>query len=234
LTSDAHLQVEQLCAGYGSTMVVRDLSFGVQRGEIFAVLGKNGMGKSTLLKSIMGFVEPTSGRISFDGQDVTRRPPHIKARSGISHTPQEYTLFQDLTVEENLALGVPNNKVLRERLDEIASFPVIAQRLHQRAGTLSGGEQKMLLLSRALIARPFLMLVDEITEGLQPSMVTRMAVALEQARIRHGITMILVEQNLPFALRVADRYAILKLGEIVEVGTTAGRSPAQLVQHLQI
>jgi ABC-type branched-subunit amino acid transport system ATPase component len=234
LTSDAYLKVEQLTAGYGSTMVIRDLSFGVQRGEIFAVLGKNGMGKSTLLKSIMGFVEPTSGCVSFDGQDVTRRPPHIMARSGISHTPQEYTLFQDLTVEENLALGVPNNKVLRERLDEIASFPVIAQRLHQRAGTLSGGEQKMLLLCRALIARPFLMLVDEITEGLQPSMVTRMAAVLEQARIRRGITMVLVEQNIPFALRVADRYAIMKLGEIVEVGTTAGCFPAQLVQHLHI
>ncbi|EED97207.1 MAG: ABC transporter ATP-binding protein [Cupriavidus sp.] len=217
--TNALLHVDSLNSGYGSAAVLRDVSLTIDPGEILVVLGKNGMGKSTLLKTLMGFVRPFSGTVRLDGKDVTGTSPHVMARSGVAHAPQEHTLFQDLTVEENLRLGVLSDAVFRERLPSVEIvFPRMIERLKQRAGTLSGGEQKMLLMSRALIARPRLMLVDEISEGLQPSMVDRMAEALVRARDELGISVLLVEQHLDFALSVANRFMVLKLGEIVEQG----------------
>ncbi|MGX2009818.1 ABC transporter ATP-binding protein, partial [Enterobacter asburiae] len=169
------LSVEGLTSGYGTAAVLRNISLSVSKGEIVVVLGKNGMGKTTLLKTIMGFVSPFSGTVSLDGDDVTNIRPHMMARSGVAHTPQEHTLFPDLTVEENLRLGVASNRLFHERLPSLETlFPRMLERLKQRAGTLSGGEQKMLLMSRGLIAQPKLMLIDEVSEGLQPAMVDRM------------------------------------------------------------
>jgi branched-chain amino acid transport system ATP-binding protein len=217
--NDALLSVQRLSSGYGSAAVLRDISLDIKKGEIVVVLGKNGMGKSTLLKTLMGFVRPINGEVTLKGKNVTGISPHIMARSGVAHAPQEHTLFQDLTVEENLRLGVSSDRVFRERLPSVETvFPRMIERLKQRAGTLSGGEQKMLLMSRALIAHPQLMLVDEISEGLQPTMVDRMAEALVRARDQLGISVLLVEQHLDFALSVADRFMVLKLGEIVEQG----------------
>ncbi|BDA82990.1 branched-chain amino acid ABC transporter ATP-binding protein [Aureimonas sp. SA4125] len=216
-------------------MVVRDVSIRIDAGEIVAVLGKNGMGKSTLLRTIMGFVRARAGKVIYEGADITNRAPHLNARASISHTPQEFTIFQDLTVADNLRLGVPVDRMLDERVSEIEeAFPVITKRFQQRAGTLSGGEQKMLLLSRALVARPKIMLIDEISEGLQPTMVSKMAEVLKRTKERHAMSILIVEQNLPFALRVADRYAILKIGAIVASGRTDEGSAADLIQHLQI
>ncbi len=230
------LAVEGISAGYGAAVVVRQVSLALRRGEIVAVLGKNGMGKSTLLKTIMGFLAAVEGRVLLDGADVTGTPPHRMARSGIAYAPQEYTIFQDLTVEENLRLGVPSDGLFRERLAGLAEmFPRIAERLRQRAGTLSGGEQKMLLMSRAVLARPRIMLIDEISEGLQPTMVRRMAEVLRQSQREHGTAILLVEQNLAFALSVADRYAVLKLGEIVEQGAAGDATAAEaLAGHLTV
>jgi branched-chain amino acid transport system ATP-binding protein len=206
------------------------------KGEILAVLGKNGMGKSTLLKTVMGFVRPMGGKVLLDGADVTGRAPHLMARAGVAHAPQEQTLFQDLTVEENLRLGVASDRMFRDRLADVeAVFPRMIERLKQRAGTLSGGEQKMLLMSRALIARPTLMLVDEISEGLQPTMVDRMAEALTRARDQLGIAVLLVEQHLDFALSVADSFAVLKLGEVVEHSSAADAGTGHaLAAHLAV
>ncbi|MCL5041800.1 MAG: ABC transporter ATP-binding protein [Halopseudomonas sp.] len=213
------LSVEGLTSGYGTAAVLRNISLSVSKGEIVVVLGKNGMGKSTLLKTIMGFVSPFSGTVSLDGDDVTNIRPHMMARSGVAHTPQEHTLFPDLTVEENLRLGVASNRLFHERLPSLETlFPRMLERLKQRAGTLSGGEQKMLLMSRGLIAQPKLMLIDEVSEGLQPAMVDRMGEVLIRARDELGIAVLLVEQNLDFALSVANRFMVLKLGEIVEQG----------------
>lgn len=230
------LAIDALSSGYGSVPVVREVTLGVARGEIVAVLGKNGMGKSTLLKTIMGFVRPLSGSVLFDGAEVAGAPPHRMARAGVAHAPQEKTLFQDLTVEENLRLGALSDRAFRDRLQDVeAVFPRMVERLKQRAGTLSGGEQKMLLMSRALIARPKLMLVDEISEGLQPTMVDRMADALTRARAELGVAVLLVEQHLDFALSVADRYAVLKLGEIIDEGSAGDASAAEsLVAHLAV
>jgi len=225
--SNPLLEVQGLTSGYGTAAVLRDVSFDINQGEIVVVLGKNGMGKSTLLKTVMGFLRPFNGRVFLGGKNVTGTLPHLMARAGVAHAPQEHTLFQDLTVEENLRLGVATDRLFQEHLSSIEPiFPRMIERLKQRAGTLSGGEQKMLLMSRALIAKPQLMLVDEISEGLQPTMVDRMGEALVHARDKLGISVLLVEQHLDFALSTANRYMVLKLGEVVERGNVEDSAAA--------
>jgi urea transport system ATP-binding protein len=232
----AALELDGVSSGYGEVVVVRDVALDIRPGEIFALLGKNGMGKSTLLKTVMGFLPIRSGTIRMSGEDVTGQPPHRIARRAIAYTPQEQALFQDLSVEENLQLAVRDEGRLRaglQRLGEI--FPFISQRLRQRAGTLSGGEQKMLLIARVLMSAPRLVLVDEITEGLQPSVIQKLAAVLLAERERAGTAMLLIEQHVTFALEVADRYAVLKLGEIVDRGTVvdAGVVP-RITAHLRV
>jgi len=213
------LAVSGVKSGYGQANVLHDVSFEVRRGEIFALLGKNGMGKSTLLKTVMGFLPIHAGRVSLFGEDITGLAPHRVARRAIAYTPQEQALFQDLTVEENLRLGLRSDKRFAAGLQRVGRFfPFLAARRQQRAGTLSGGEQKMLLVARALIAQPKLLLIDEISEGLQPSVIDRLTEALRAERDQSQASMLIIEQNIKFALSVADRYAVLKLGEIVEQG----------------
>lgn len=227
------LTVDGLASGYGGAPVLNNVSLTVRAGEILTVLGKNGMGKTTLLKTLMGFLKVAKGRITLEEKDITGRPPHLMAADGVAYAPQDYTLFQDLTVQENLRLGVADDIIFRERVDALGDvFPRILERLKQRAGTLSGGEQKMLLMSRALINRPRLMLVDEISEGLQPTMIDRMAEVLKTTQEQHGTAVLLVEQHLNFALSIADRYAILKLGSLVEEGQAAGAT--NVADHLRV
>lgn len=221
--SAAALDVKGVRSGYGEAPVVRDVSFDVRPGEIFALLGKNGMGKSTLLKSVMGFLPLHAGSVGLFGDDITGLSPHKVARRDIAYTPQEQALFQDLTVEDNLRLGMRDDASFDVGLKRIGQFfPVLPTRLKQRAGTLSGGEQKMLLVARALMSKPKLMLIDEISEGLQPSVVERLAGVLRAERDESKVSILLVEQNVKFALSVADRYAVLKLGEIVDRGDIGG------------
>jgi len=219
------LRLHDVRSGYGEAVVVNGVDLDVHCGEIVALLGKNGMGKSTLLKTVMGFVPIGGGEVALFGERVDALAPHRIARRAIAYTPQEQALFQDLTVRENLRLGLRDDRQLEDGIARVGEiFPFIPQRLRQHAGTLSGGEQKMLLVARALISRPKLMLIDEITEGLQPSVIDRLIGALRAERERAGTAMLLVEQHVKFALAVADRYAILKLGEIADSGAvgTAG------------
>ena len=221
----AALQLAGVRSGYGESMVVRDVNLEVPPGEVFALLGKNGMGKSTLLKTVMGFLPLQGGAIHLFGEAISQRPPHRIARKAIAYTPQDQALFQDLTVEENLKLALRDERLMGEGLRRIGGyFPFIPQRLKQRAGTLSGGEQKMLLIGRALMSQPRLMLIDEITEGLQPSVIEKLAAVLRDERDRSNTSILIIEQHVKFALAVADRYAVLKLGEIVDHGlvTDAG------------
>ena len=169
------LDIADLSSGYGEAMVLRHVSLSIRPGEIFALLGKNGMGKSTLLKTVLGFLPAKRGRIKLFGEDVTALPTHLIARKAIAYTPQEQTLFQDLTVEDNLRLGLRDDRGFAEGLARVSEyFPIVGKRLSQKAGTLSGGEQKMLIVCRALLGSPRLMLIDEISEGLQPSMIQRL------------------------------------------------------------
>jgi branched-chain amino acid transport system ATP-binding protein len=230
------LVIDALRGGYGESPVLRGVSFAVGPGEIFAILGKNGMGKTTLLKSVMGLLPQRSGSVAILGSDVTRWPPYRITRLGVSYVPQEKAIFQDLSVEGNLRLALREPGDYRERLDTVARwFPVLQARQGQRAGTLSGGEQKMLLIGRALLTRPRLVLVDEITEGLQPAMITKLEEVLAEERRAHGITIVLVEQNVGFALALADRYAVLKVGTVVETGRAADAGARQTIErHLVI
>jgi len=232
----AALELRGVSSGYGEAVVVRDVALDVRPGEIFVLLGKNGMGKSTLLKTVMGFLPIRSGTVRMAGEDVTGRAPYHIARRAIAYTPQEQALFQDLSVEENLRLAVRDERRLRAGLARVGEiFTFIPQRLRQRAGTLSGGEQKMLLIARALMSEPRLVLVDEITEGLQPSVVQTLAAVLKRERDRAGTAMLLIEQHVRFALEVADRYAVLKLGEIVDRGAAADPGvEARIAAHLSV
>ena len=170
--SGTGLDIVDLSSGYGEAVVLRNVSLSIRPGEIFALLGKNGMGKSTLLKTVLGFLRAKTGSVKLFGEDITALPTYLIARKAIAYTPQEQTLFQDLTVEENLRLGLRHDRGFTEAIARVSEyFPIIRQRLAQKAGTLSGGEQKMLIVTRALLASPRLTLIDEISEGLQPSMI---------------------------------------------------------------
>lgn len=230
------LRVERVTSGYKASVVLRELSLSVGRGEAVALLGKNGMGKTTLLKTIMGYLSAQTGTIRADELELTRLPPHRIARAGIAYAPQEHALFQDLSIRDNLRIGLPDASTFDERFAAIEPvFPVFGQRLKQHAGTLSGGEQKMLLVARALMMRASLILLDEITEGLQPSVIDRLAEALLWERSRHGTTLLLIEQNVAFALKVADRYAVLKQGEIIEEGDArVPHAAASIFDHLRV
>jgi ABC-type branched-subunit amino acid transport system ATPase component len=223
-----------LRGGYGESPVLHGVSLEVHDGEIFAILGKNGMGKTTLLKTMMGVLPARTGRVEFLGEDVTGWPAYRITRLGVSYVPQEKSIFQDLSVEENLRLAFRDRARFPERLDMVAAwFPILKSRHRQRAGTLSGGEQKMLLIGRALLTRPRLVLVDEISEGLQPAMATRLQDILAHERRAHGLTVVLVEQNVGFALALADRYAVLKMGTVVESGRAGDVGVRESVeQHL--
>lgn len=230
------LQVEEVTAGYGSTTVLRQVSIDVAPGQIVALLGRNGVGKTTLLRTVAGFVRPSAGRILLDGESLAGVAPYRVARRALCYVAQEQALFADMTVGDNLRLGLATDRLYRERLPELEpNFPILLRRLGQKAGTLSGGEQKMLLVSRAILARPRLMLLDEISEGLQPSVVERLSTVLAAQRATHGTAMLLVEQNVAFALSLADHFAVLTSGVVVERGTVRDAAAvAQIDQHMRI
>lgn len=219
--SEIVLALEALRCGYGQATVIHGVSLKIMRGEAVALLGKNGMGKSTLLKGIMGFLPRQAGSIAFGGDTLVAGQPHTLAARGIAYAPQEKAVFQDLSVEDNLRIAVSDPRRFRIGLERIAGyFPFIPQRLRQKAGTLSGGEQKMMILGRALMAQPRLLLIDEITEGLQPSVIERISGVLQAERKASSIAMLIVEQNVKFALSTADRFAVLERGELGEQGPT--------------
>jgi ABC-type branched-subunit amino acid transport system ATPase component len=230
------LAVRQLEAGYGESPVLHGISLEVRPAEIFAILGKNGMGKTTLLKTMMGLLPPRHGQVEVLGHDVTGWAPYRITRMGVSYVPQDKSIFQDLSVEENLRLAMRPLSSYGVRLEAVARwFPFLRERQGQRAGTLSGGEQKMLLIARALLTRPRVVLVDEITEGLQPAVITRLQSILAEECRAEGIAIVLVEQNIGFALAIADRYAVLKVGAVVETGRAADEGARECIErHLVI
>jgi len=234
--SAAALTLQGISSGYKDAIVIRNVSLTIQPGEIVALVGKNGMGKTTLLKSIMGYLPKRAGSVTLLGQDVTRRPAHCVARADIAYAPQSRSLFHDLSVRDNLRLGLSRDSLFEQRFADVEHlFPFLKGRMAQRAGTLSGGEQKMLLIARALMVKPALILIDEVTEGMQPSVIDRVAAALLHQRATQGSAILFVEQNVQFAVAVADRYALLKLGEIVETGDTRDAAATHdIMRHLSV
>jgi len=212
------LELEGVNAYYGKSHVLHGVSLAVRSGEVVGLLGRNGVGKSTTLKTIMGLVPPATGRIVFEGRDVTGLAPHRVARLGIAWVPEERRVFRLLTVLDNLRTGLDRRGVTVERrqalLDKIyRHFPRLKERLHQAGGTLSGGEQQMLAIARAMMLEPRIVLLDEPTEGLMPRLVDEIREIVEVLR-RTGVAILLVEQNVPLTLAVADRVYIMEKGAV--------------------
>ena len=214
--SPALLEVEDLRVRYGSVEAVHGVSFAANAGEVTALIGANGAGKSSTLAAISGLV-PAGGRIRFDGRDIARVPPHAIVRAGVVQVPEGREILALMTVEENLLMGL-RGRDRSELVSAYERFPILGERRALLAGTLSGGEQQMLAIARALLARPRLLLLDEPSLGLAPLIVKRVFDTL--ADLKHqGVTMLLVEQNALRALRLADRAYVMELGRIVLNGT---------------
>ena len=220
---------------YGKSHILHGVSIVVGRGEVVGLLGRNGVGKTTTLKTIMGLVTPSKGTIDFDGHSITGQPPHRLARIGIAWVPEERRIFRLLTVMENLRTGLDRVGVDDARrqalLDKVyTNFPILRERRNQAGGTLSGGEQQMLAIARAMMLEPKIILLDEPTEGLMPRMVSQIT---EIIRVLHseGVAILLVEQNVPLTLAVADRVYIMEKGLVRHEGGAADLRANQDVIH---
>jgi branched-chain amino acid transport system ATP-binding protein len=227
------LTVEGLRAGYGKVEVLHDVGLEVAPGRIVALIGANGAGKTTLLKTISGLIRPAAGTIAFEGQAIVRRPAHKIVALGISHVPEGRAILRRMSVLENLRMGAyvrSDSEVENDIAAAMERFPVLAERRHQLAGTLSGGEQQMLAIARALVARPRLLLMDEPSLGLAPKLVTGIFHTLRQLR-DEGKTILLVEQNARQALQVADHAYVMERGRIVLAGTGASLLDTPEVQR---
>ncbi len=215
------LAVHGLRSGYGKVEVLHDVSLTIERGQIVTLIGANGAGKTTLLKTISGLIRPTAGTIEFDGNSIIRRPPHKIVALGLSQVPEGRAILKRMTVMDNLRMGAftRSDSEIGNDIDAVFQrFPALAERREQPAATLSGGEQQMLAIGRALVARPSLLLLDEPSLGLAPKFVTRIFLTLRELK-SEGKTILLVEQNARQALQVADRGYVMERGKIVLSGS---------------
>jgi urea transport system ATP-binding protein len=213
------LAVTGLNQYYGGSHILRDVSFELPAGKVTALLGRNGVGKTTLLRTLMGLVPAKSGKVTFDGRDLTHAPPYERARSGIGYVPQGREIFPRLTVAENLEMGLATRSrgaSLPERIH--AMFPVLKQMLHRRGGDLSGGQQQQLAIARALAMGPRLLVLDEPTEGIQPSIIKDIERAIRTLAASGEMSILLVEQYYDFAQSLADQYLVMERGEIIARG----------------
>jgi ABC-type branched-subunit amino acid transport system ATPase component len=227
------LRADNLIAGYGDITVLRDVSLRVGAGEIVGILGRNGMGKTTLIRCLAGLIKPNAGSIVFQGQDVTALQPYERARCGFTTIVQGRGVFPQMTVAENLEMGrIASGRGGQDRLGEVLSyFPRLQERMKQQAGTMSGGEQQMLAIGRGLMANPKLMLLDEPSEGIMPSLVTQIAEILVQINRRENMTIIIVEQNVPMVFSISKRCLILEKGSIVAEGGPNELSSSNIMQE---
>jgi urea transport system ATP-binding protein len=228
------LSVEQVDVAYGESQILWSVSLEVEPSRVVCLMGRNGVGKTTLLRAVMGLLPVRRGRVMFEGRDITRWSPDRRARAGIGYVPQGREIFPHLTVEENLRmslLGCGRASGLDEALD---LFPALKRLLSRKGGVLSGGEQQMLAIGRALLTRPKLLMFDEPTEGIQPSIVLEIEDAIRRIKEDMGLAVLLVEQYLDFAERLADRYVIMAKGAVVAAGATEHLRLEAVKQHLAI
>jgi urea transport system ATP-binding protein len=216
------LAVENLNQYYGGSHILRDISFTAEIGKVTTLLGRNGVGKTTLLKCLMGLVPAKSGSIRFDNHDITKAPSHERVKAGIGYVPQGREIFPRLTVHENLQMGLatrPGNTPIPPRIYEM--FPVLKQMLSRRGGDLSGGQQQQLAIGRALAFGPKLLILDEPTEGIQPSIIKDIERAIRALAEEGSMAILLVEQYYDFARSLADQYLVMERGEIIKRGSGA-------------
>ena len=232
------LQIKGLNTYYGESHILRDVDMNINQGEMICLIGRNGVGKTTLLKSLIGLLTPRRGEIIFNGDSVNRKRPHQRARSGIGYVPQGREIIPYLTVEENLQLGLealPGGLAKHKKIDELVYelFPVLKQFLDRKGGDLSGGQQQQLAIARALLGKPKLLLLDEPTEGIQPNIVQDIESAVKRIISETGVGVLLVEQHLHF-VRQADRYYAMQRGGIVANGPTSELSKAVVEKFLSV
>ncbi|MHB1186845.1 urea ABC transporter ATP-binding subunit UrtE [Thiobacillus sp.] len=217
------LTVENLNQYYGGSHILRDLSFSAPTGQVTCLLGRNGVGKTTLLKCLMGLVPAKTGTMNFDGRNITTAASHARVKAGIGYVPQGREIFPRLTVEENLRMGLatkPGGTPIPERIYEM--FPVLKAMLKRRGGDLSGGQQQQLAIGRALAFGPKLLILDEPTEGIQPSIIKDIERAIRVLAEEGSMAILLVEQYYDFARSLADQYLLMERGEFIKRGTGAG------------
>ncbi|HEX7027196.1 MAG TPA: urea ABC transporter ATP-binding subunit UrtE [Gammaproteobacteria bacterium] len=228
------LEIRRLNQFYGQSHTLWDVDLNVPEGECMCLMGRNGVGKTTLLKTVMGLLAGRSGEIVFEGRDLSRRAAEVRARSGIGYVPQGREIFGQLTVEDNLkvALGAGRSRTIPRLIYEL--FPVLEEMKKRRGGDLSGGQQQQLAIGRALVLNPRLLILDEPTEGIQPNIVREIGDIIRRLNKEQGLTVLLVEQKLPFARRVADRFTLLDKGRVVAKGMIDQLNDEIVKQHLSV
>jgi urea transport system ATP-binding protein len=230
------LKVEKLNVYYGESHILRDVDLEVRPGQVVCLMGRNGVGKTTLLKTITGRLAARSGRVSLGEREVTKLPSFKRARLGVGYAPQGREIFGQLTVWENLLIGLDGcrngDRSVPEEIFEL--FPVLKQMLKRKGGDLSGGQQQQLAIGRALVSKPTLLLLDEPTEGIQPSIIQDIERAIRRIRERGTVGVLLVEQYLDFAKSLADAFAVMEKGEIVTRGPIAELTPDVIKRHLAV
>ncbi|MCM0034950.1 MAG: urea ABC transporter ATP-binding subunit UrtE [Burkholderiaceae bacterium] len=231
------LDAQNINQFYGSSHTLRGVSLSIRQGECMALLGRNGVGKTTLLKCLMGVQSISSGSISFAGHDIDALPPHARAKLGMAYVPQGREIFARLTVEENILMGMATkpSRQARDIKDEVFDlFPVLHTMLNRRGGDLSGGQQQQLAIARALVADPKLIIFDEPTEGIQPSIIKDIGRVINLLRNRGDIAILLCEQYFDFARELADRFVVLSRGEVVASGDRSEMDSEMVRKHLSV
>ncbi len=230
------LSLTGVTAYYGKTPTLHDISLSVGEGQCLCVLGRNGVGKTTLLKTIMGLVTSATGDLKIDGRELIEAPTHLRAKAGLGYVPQGRRILGKFTVRENLQLGAFARDDDSTEIPEtcLASFPYLSENLGKRAGLLSGGQQQQLAIARALASKPKILLLDEPTEGIQPNIVADIRNSMRQLNKELGLTLVLTEQHIKIARELADLFVILDVGRVVEQGPIADLSDAMIRKHLTI
>ena len=228
------LEVEGVQAGYGGSQILWGVDLAVARAQVVCLMGRNGVGKTTLLRTLMGLLPLRGGRIMLDGVDITRWPPDRRARAGLGYVPQGREIFPHLTVAENLRTAILGCGRTRGLDAALEVFPQLRGLLGRKGGVLSGGEQQMLAIGRALLTKPRLLLLDEPTEGIQPSIILEIEEAIQRIRAELGVAVLLVEQYLDFAQRLADAYVVMAKGAVVARGDTRDLRADTLRHHLAL
>lgn len=231
------LNVEAINQYYGGSHTLRSVSLAVQPGECMALLGRNGVGKTTLLKCLMGVEPVASGSVHFNGREITRLAPHQRAAAGMAYVPQGREIFARLTVEENILMGMANKPAAsarRIKSEIFELFPVLKTMLNRRGGDLSGGQQQQLAIARALVSEPKLIILDEPTEGIQPSIIKDIAKVIRMLRERGDMGILLCEQYFDFARELADQFVVLSRGEVVAAGDRSQIDGDDVRRHLSV
>ena len=228
------LSISALDVYYGESHVIRDVSFELKDGETVAIMGRNGMGKSTLLKALIGMLKPRAGRVSFNGRELSQAETYERVAAGMGFVPQGRMIFPYLTVEENILTGMETveDKTIPQYVYDV--FPVLNEMRRRKGGNLSGGQQQQLAIARALVSNPKLLILDEPTEGIQPSIIKDIAKALNRLKVERGFSLLVSEQVLSFAMDIADRFLIIEKGHFVYEDTRERVDPGRIHGYLTI